>query len=314
MPYLIIATIFAVQRLRRHRVNLAGLIAGILLFSVVISPFSPVAQGRISGLSYNEGFPIVTTHDGILDDAIGLIPPNASVLTQNNLFPQVSNRANAYVFISNNTTRIQYVLADSESSWYSTKIWGTQSMKGWLAYFIALGTYGVVVDDNGVILLENNYTGPVVLAGRTNYSFDYQNLDLYSGMRQSDANSESGTVLVHTSSDPNGVTFWYGPYASLPPGKYEVTFNLMSNSATNGSLILEASDFVNSSSASTLSQRELNQTSFASPNTWTSFSLVFSLTPQESMTGLLEFKGADVFGGPFYLDFIQVTYLSSSAG
>jgi uncharacterized membrane protein len=314
VPFLILATIFSLQKLRARRINLGGLMIGVLLFSLVTSPFSPLVQGKISGIAYNEGFPIVTSHDEILDEAIGLIPAGASVLTQNNLFPQVSNRADAYVYLTNENTPIQYVLADSTSPWYTDKIWGTQSMSYWLPHYISTGGYGVVVNDDGVTLLEANYTGSPTLTGSTTYLYNYHSLDLYSGSEVSMHNSLSGTVFLHASSDENGVTFWFGPYASLPPGRYAATFSLMTSATTIGSLDLQVSNTVNATYSSSLAQEEINQTSFTSPYTWSEFTLTFQYTPQQALAGTLEFKGGDAVGGPFYLDYVQVAYLGPATG
>jgi uncharacterized membrane protein len=310
VPYLILATIFAVEKLRRHRTQLRSFFIGIFLFSLFISPFNPLMQNRIPGIAYQQGFPIVTAHDHVLDAAIGLIPPNASVLTQNNLFPQVSNRADSFLYVPSANTSIEYVLADSTASTYTVGISASQTMKEFLPYFLSTGEYGIVVNDDGVLLLKANYTGPVLLGGSTEYTFNYQTLDLGAGSRQSDPTSVSGTVLVHTSSDPSGGTFWFGPYASLPPGRYDVTFALKSAPTTNGSLYLDVDNFVNSTSAPILAQQHLTQVSFSSPGSWTNFTLVFNYTPQESATGGLEFRGVDAVGGPFSLDYVEVTYVS----
>jgi len=310
VPYLILGTIFAVEKLRRHRLQLRGFFIGVFLFSLFVSPFNPLMQNRIPGIAYQQGFPIVTAHDQVLDAAIGLIPPNASVLTQNNLFPQVSNRADSFLYIPNGNASIEYVLADSMASTYTAGVSASQTMKEFLPYFLSTGNYGIVVNDDGVMLLKANYSGPVLLAGSTDYTFNYQTLDLSAGSEESDPSSVSGTVLVHTSSDLSGGTFWFGPYVSLPPGRYDVTFVLKTAPATNGSLYLDVDNFVNSTSAPILAQQELTQADFSSPGSWTNFTLTFNYTPQDASTGGLEFRGVDAIGGPFSLDYVEVTYVS----
>ena len=230
-------------------------------------------------------------------------------MTQNDLFPQVSNRADAYVFLTNNSTSIEYVLADSKSISYSQEIWGSQSIKDWIPYYISTAHYGVVVDDDGVLLLKANYVGPVLLSGSTTYRYNYQNLFLYSGSTGYDSSSTSGTIFVHNVGNQAGVTFWYGPYASLPPGQYEATFYLKSDATTNSSLILDVSNSLNATSSPSIGELTLTQASFPKANSWTAFSLTFDYTPQQSLMGKLEFRGVDVKGGPFYLDYIQVDYL-----
>jgi uncharacterized membrane protein len=308
VPYLILATIFGIAKLRKHRIELRMFVVGIFIFSIFISPFNPLVQNRIPGIAYEQGFPVVTAHDEILDKAIGFIPQNASVLTQNNLFPQVSNRANAFLYIPSNNTPIEYVLADSKATTYTEGISATQTMKAFLPYFISTGQYGVVVNDDGVLLLKANYSGPVLLAGSTNYTYNFQTLDLVSGSKQLDSSSVSGTILLHSPSDPSGGTFWFGPYAALPPGMYSVAFALKTDADTNGSMYLQVDNYVNGTSAPILAEEKITPSNFSQPGSWTTFTLTFNYTSQESASGLLEFRGAIAVGGPFSLDFVEVTY------
>lgn len=309
-PYLLLAGIFGMQKLRRRGLKVRGLLVGMLVFSTIISPFNPLMQNRITGIAYEQGFPVMTTHDLILYRALEMIPSKASILTQDNFFPQISNRTNAYVYIVDNRTSIQYVLADSKSRWYSTRIWGTQSMAKWLPYFLSTGRYGIVVNDDGVMLLRANYTGPVMLYGNTNYRFNYQNLYLYAGSTSSDPTSSSETVLVHRTSDQMGVTFWFGPYAPLPPGRYNATFVLKTSGITNGSLQLQVSAFLGTDNIAVLADQNITQASFSHPGDWTKFSLTFEYTPQQAALGTLEFRGVNAFRGPIYLDYINVTYVA----
>src|SRR5205085_488935 len=101
-----------------------------------------------------------------------------------------------------------------KSSAYTLAIYGTQSMAELLPYFLSSGRYGIVANDDGVILLKANYSGPVLLLGITNYVFDYRDLSLHTGSAVSDSTSASREVLLHSASDQSGVTFWFGPYIS----------------------------------------------------------------------------------------------------
>ena len=309
VPYLILAAVFAVAKLHERHLELRGFLVGMVVLSLLISPLNPLTQSRLPGIAYGQGIPTITSHDTILDEAIGLVPPNVSIYTQNELFPQVSERADAYIYPPESGPA-QYVLADSRSGSYLTETDGSLSMKQALPYLISDGGYGVLVDDDGVLLLEAGYTGPVLLAGPTDYSFDYRTLALRSGSEQTDPSSASGTVLVHSPSDTNGTTFWFGPYVSLPPGRYDVTFVMKAAPSTQGSLYLQVSEFENSTSTPLLSQRLVTQADFPQPGSWTQFTLTFDLTPGESANGTLEFRGVDAVGGPFSLDYVLVSYAS----
>lgn len=310
VPFLIFGTILALEKLHRHRWKLQGLVAGILLLSLLISPFNPITQNRLTGITYQQGLPLPSPHDSVLDAAIGFIPPNASVLTQNNLFPQLSSRADSYLYPPQDSTAMEYILADSTSSTYVQGPTLNQTMKVMLPHFISTEGYGVVADDDGVLLLKANYSGPVLLAGPTNYTYNYQTLSLLSGSEQFDPTSVSGDVLVHSYSDGAGTTFWFGPYVSLPPGEYAVTFLLKTSTISNGSLVLEVDNSESANSTSILAQAEVTQASFPRPGSWTPISITFEYTPEQSAHGTLEFRGVNAVGGPFSLDYVRVQYLT----
>ena len=71
-------------------------------------------------------------HERILHDVLGSVPKNASILTQDNIFPHVSDRVNAYVipdrwinagnireiaieFVNETMNQVEYVLVDSKT-------------------------------------------------------------------------------------------------------------------------------------------------------------------------------------------------------
>ena len=158
-PFLIWGAVFALRRLPASIV-MRRILPAVLLVSVLAGPLNPVLQGVQPGIAYEQGFPIPTVHTEIIHWALGFIPSGASVLAQNNLFPQVSNRDNAYVYLPSNQTLVEFVFADISSQWYTAKIRGNQSMSYWLPYFLSLGGYGIVVFTDGVVVLEKGYTGP----------------------------------------------------------------------------------------------------------------------------------------------------------
>jgi uncharacterized membrane protein len=103
-----------------------------LIFFVVASPVDPVVSNlypNYASVSYGE-------HERALSEILTTIPANASILTQNNIFPHVSNRVQAYVIPSihlNSTLReeaisftnqtvheVEYILLDNATDALST--------------------------------------------------------------------------------------------------------------------------------------------------------------------------------------------------
>lgn len=312
-PYLIWGVVFGLRRLRTWRRtgrHIAALLVSVLAISILLSPLNPMVHGNLPGVAYHSGLQIPTAHTDLLAQAAALIPPDASVLTQNNLFPQLSGRANAYVYLVNATTDVQYIFADTSTAYYGQPMWGNQTMSRWLPYFLSTGAYGVLVMDDGVVLLEKGYDGPILLQNPTVRIYNYEDLTLFYGSVVADPTSVSGMVLSRTSTTTNG-TFFYGPYTRVPPGTYNVTFRMKAGRGATGGMLLDAFFPLNQTSGLQLGYRYLNATDFPVPDVWTAFTVRFSLPPSAYFSSALEFRGMYAHGGPFYLDEVTVIYVGA---
>ena len=71
-----------------------------LVFTLLVSPLSPVMGQMDKRFPYFADYhlPEMTPHDDILQKICDMVPGNASILTQNDIFPHFSNRVNAYVY------------------------------------------------------------------------------------------------------------------------------------------------------------------------------------------------------------------------
>jgi len=105
-----------------------------LIFFLVVSPMSPVVS-----FLFPDYFSISTgIHERLLSETINLVPPNASILTQNNIFPYVSHRVDAYVvpvifldsgirnltinFVNQTIDKVEYILVDNKTDPVSTEL------------------------------------------------------------------------------------------------------------------------------------------------------------------------------------------------
>ena len=173
-PYLLLATIHAIPRINPRKLTRL-LIPAILIFSIITTPLNPLIQPWIPGIAYEGGLPNPTAHDLVLHKVIALVPADSSILTQNNLFTYFSNRPNAYLYLPDNNTAPQFVLGDNSSSWYQLPTvppirWQTYTSSGIIPVSDVVsrdlssgGGYGIVANTNGVILIEKNYAGPILL-------------------------------------------------------------------------------------------------------------------------------------------------------
>jgi len=128
--------------------QIKNLLILVLIFTLFASPISPLVQtsgGYLPSFS-TYTLPSVGDHESTLQNIINLVPSNASILTQNNIFPHFAQRSNAYVyplpdafaFAPGNVdkyanqliVRSDYVLVDTKSdaetaNMILTKIWFT---------------------------------------------------------------------------------------------------------------------------------------------------------------------------------------------
>src|SRR5439155_1393373 len=119
---LLFATIHGFGRIRNPG-NARAVLACAIVVSAFLTPLNPLMQGALPGIAYEQGLPIPNAHDAILHEVIALIPPHASVLTQNNLFPQVSGRSDVYLYRPSGNETIDYVLADTRTTDYFLRVW-----------------------------------------------------------------------------------------------------------------------------------------------------------------------------------------------
>jgi uncharacterized membrane protein len=203
------------------------LVAGLLLTSAVVSPFLAVPAGSFNAVPH--GLPTVTTADDVAHQVIEMIPAGAPVFTTTFLFPEVSDRADAYVlpmsslFINNGTfqgtvgqyvNESQYVLVDYlvdfTGAWVLTE---TANLTG----------FGLEAAADGAYLWERGWTGPPELWVPFNESVAGGALDHDLGVVDTSNAGPFGPSLDHPAALGSG-EFWLGPtIEDLPPGTYRVT-------------------------------------------------------------------------------------------
>jgi uncharacterized membrane protein len=105
-----------------------------LVFFFTVGPMSPIAGYLFPNfITLSSG-----NHGRILGETINLVPSNASILTQDNLFPYVSHRVDAYVvpviflnshirsltidFVNQTIDRVEYILLDKKTDPTATEL------------------------------------------------------------------------------------------------------------------------------------------------------------------------------------------------
>jgi uncharacterized membrane protein len=291
IPFFIFGSILGMQRLqslpkiklslKRVRISAGILLCLSAIFCFISTPLNSSPYNSVFYFSY--GFPQITNHDSNVLKLLEFLPPNGSVITQNNIFAQLSNRANAYLFPSN----VHYPPGETcENAIYSlfAKIdfivvdFRTDPIVPpmMLAYAHNFGNFGVYASNDGALILKRDFSGPPVYFQPISYSFNYKsNFILVSGEVVQDHDSEYGYAFLHPKAS-NSSDFWWGPAVFLPPGRYQATFSLKISNATEGELVyLYISRWINNVSID-----------YLGTNT-TGNDLIFKLTTNESNNKIL---------------------------
>jgi uncharacterized membrane protein len=223
--------------------------AAVALLSVLIVPSMVVANPLVSeplghAPAVQFGYVGPNAADQALQSVLSLIPPHASVLTTSHIFPQLSNRPNAFVvpsegarigsgFISSNldfwANQSQYVMIDYAVDPVNSVI---------LRNNASLSDFGVYAADGGAVLYERGWDQTPVMwvpfvssssggAMTFNQSF---------GRISNQYASPLGPTYFHPAGGSNGTRLWNGPDSVyLPRGAYNVTFNMRVATAGIGS-------------------------------------------------------------------------------
>lgn len=249
-----------------------GAIAMTVVLFLGLSPVSPWNhQPQLVGdVDENPAnFDRITPADHFLDSAIRLIPPNASVLTQNNI-PQLTGR---YTFqwafpgkTGINVTNFAFILSDESTNsfaqyWYNF-------MRPYVESAVDSHRFGIVALGYGILLLQRGYRGSAEITGPLPYS--PSNLELATGYL-------ADGLAIHEPA--NNSTFWYGPYVDLPPGNYTATYQVMVRGLLSPASPIIRVGVSNYSMSGTVfyASTEVFGYNFAKVNFWVNLTLNFSL-------------------------------------
>lgn len=249
LPFLFPAVITGVERWRTipwrpYRLGLRSpALAGVLVVSILVttgvcSPF--LAQPYDSFNAVEHGVPLVTAHDTLLHRVIGLIPPGAAVVTSAFLFPEVSNRADAYVtpvsslfvhpltfqgVVDQYVNESRFVLVDYEVDFMGAVL---------LVRSANLSGFGLEAAAEGAYLYARGWTGPPAIWVPFSKVVAGGSLTPGLGVVDRADRSPYGPTLLHAPGNTTGL-FWDGPVVQLvPPGTYEVRALVEVNAESSG--------------------------------------------------------------------------------
>lgn len=252
IPFVAYGVVLGMQRLKASPKKLfskkpvKAAIAVLFCFAIVFCYFTtPLNSKPYDSISYfTYGLPQITQHDQKVLKLLTVLPENASVLTQNNIFPLLSNRINAYLFPSavryprgatfdkamkNSLNESDFIVLDMKTDHIVAPTI--------LSYLSKDADFGVYASSDGAFILKRNYTeAPVLFDTETNI-YDYKSFVLNDGSVVKDVDATTGYALLHSMQNKPFSIFWSGPCVFLPPGEYTATFRLKLDYPSDGELI-----------------------------------------------------------------------------
>ena len=264
VPFAIIAAVYGLERLgltfnlneKRLLQLLKKVVLVALLFALSISIMS-LPLTKIELLS-------VSKHDKYVYETVKIIPPEASVLTQYDIFPHLSSRVNSFVvpppfealkrdyYYSYVRTLfgkgIEFILIDINPDIGTHALWVTH-----LTVFNEIarnGSYGLYASMDGALVYKYAYQGEPIVYEPFTILRDYE--------------------FVHaTVVDRNKIILEY----PLPTGNYTVTYRMKVYPKVQGLLFtIEVHQDME-----VLAFRDVNGEEFSATNTYQDFSLTFSV-------------------------------------
>lgn len=226
----------------QDRPFLLGVVVAVA-FVIVASPASPVGFRAFN----TGGLPIPDSHVAAVWSAVGLVPRDASILTQNNLFPYFTDRANSFVVpvaaylrpantfnstVDGYLANVDYVLVDFQTSPVEAAAVLTRPA--------ASADFGLLAWADGAVLLERAYHGPPVLELAFSETFPASSLAPKNASLVADPTASTGHALYHPAGAGPG--FWTGPGVLLWPGMYNVTIRVRTDAGAVGPVLVVSAD------------------------------------------------------------------------
>jgi uncharacterized membrane protein len=222
---------FGVPRRVSALVVFAVVAISVLAVGALSSPLATAPLGGDPGRA--SGIAVVTPDDQVLQGMLDLVPSQASVLTTNHLFPQVSDRRDAYTVPQDRYLPANESLAEDFQNWVDLSSfvavdYSVDAVNSELLMAESnLTGFGVYAAEGGALLYERGWTSPPTawkpfsetLAG--------------AALRTSDANvstrfaTGAGSTIYHAPGGKLDQRLWFGPnLIALPLGRYAVTVTL----------------------------------------------------------------------------------------
>jgi uncharacterized membrane protein len=161
--------------------------------------------------------------------ALSILPENSSVLAQENIFPNIAERPIIYSVWPLNSTPPDYMVVDTLDTLFYTTPPEEPTMNALFTY-ISAHRYGIVAMVNGFLILEKDYSNSMNVLMPLHISLEIDHLRPRFVSFEDSVSQTHFFIADWVRVDGNHLflsknysgTGWWGPYITVPPGKYEV--------------------------------------------------------------------------------------------
>lgn len=244
---------------KMSRIALAMLVTGVIIGAVFFEPYGPLNPKSAANFGYQEESHYNLSDFSTLESVVSLIPRNNPYVLFQNDIPEILPRTQIdgyllldmpYVQFGNishsdvlkNTfpvfgerglvyTNIDYVIAYVNAPSYIFFA-GNPNMFTLLNIIYNSGLYGILAESNGFVVLERGYSGHPVIYSNVTHKLSAA---VFYNALSDKLIGENEFNLSNISPVPQSYYNWFGPYITLPPGAYSVTFEFYTtdNSSLN---------------------------------------------------------------------------------
>ena len=281
--------------------KLQGLIIIVVVLSTAVGLGVRDKSYVFEGTAFADPIPIPSDHIFNLKKVLALIPKNASVLAQNNIFPHLAERLHAYTWLPPDSGAIvDYAIGDISHPEFYMPIPNENFTYSQIFYMLLdTGQYGVYALVDSIILIKKNYNGEPVLLKPVRELYNYNTIGRTLGKVVSESSSIEKYVVEFNAKTKR--VMWY-KYKPLPMGNYTIKIRLKVKKYTsnNGDLFnIEIVDKINN-------YVKVNVT-YSQNNTTLSEWITFEFKISVRYPSIYEIRSLSISSGfKVYFDYLEI--------
>lgn len=314
LPSIFISLIYTFKAEKgRIRVNMAqNILVVASLVILMLSPISPLSRhlNETNKVLWYPGAYEVTDRTHNMHRIINQIPRNATILTQNHLFPHISGRVNAYILpledLPPDRTEALRAYVDSMIEKCEYVLLDLTAFDSWTSYVNRKLTYdagfGIHTFSDMAILFKRGAEGKQTITWETEHMIFYADthMQLGFGDKVVDQTIEGRRVALSPAGSERGF-FLYGPYAYILDGVYKAT--LYVKATKHGEGYLGTVEVTSAQGAELITKLDLYGYEFPYDG-WRRLTITLSLVRPR---GLVEFRFYTVGAADILVDRIEVS-------